>query len=56
SIERDQNDIIIASFQGSNESFLGMTLLIAINRPLSGTTTPISQPLSNSLSYNSVSL
>ncbi|CAG8703832.1 5745_t:CDS:2, partial [Funneliformis caledonium] len=39
-MERDQNNIIIASFQGSNESSLGMTLPVVMYGSLSGTTTP----------------
>ncbi|CAG8440875.1 13085_t:CDS:2 [Funneliformis caledonium] len=50
-MERDQNDTIIAPFQGSNESFPGMTLPVAINGSSSGTTTLIPQPLSNIPSY-----
>ncbi|CAG8577441.1 9089_t:CDS:2 [Funneliformis caledonium] len=37
--------------EGSNESSPGMTLPIAMNRPSSGTTTPIPQPPSNIPSY-----
>jgi len=48
-MERDQNDTIIAPFQGSNESSLGMTLPVAMYGPPSGTTT--SQPPSNIPSY-----
>ncbi|CAG8755357.1 9608_t:CDS:2, partial [Funneliformis caledonium] len=50
-MKRDQNDTIIASFQGSNESSSGIILPVAINEPPSGTTTPISQSPSNIPSY-----
>ncbi|CAG8764163.1 16191_t:CDS:2, partial [Funneliformis caledonium] len=50
-MKRDQNDTIIAPFQGSNESSPGMTLPVTIYRPPLGTTTPIPQPSSNILSY-----
>ncbi|CAG8671381.1 5256_t:CDS:1, partial [Funneliformis caledonium] len=50
-IERDQNDTIIVPFQGSNKSSPEMTLPVAIYRPPSGTTIPITQSLSNIPSY-----
>ncbi|CAG8696541.1 12080_t:CDS:2 [Funneliformis caledonium] len=50
-MERDQNDTIIAPFQGSNESSSGMTLPVAMYGPPSGTTTLIPQPLSYIPSY-----
>ncbi|CAG8738915.1 13871_t:CDS:1, partial [Funneliformis caledonium] len=40
-IKRNQNDTIIALFQGSNESSQGTTLPIAMNRLLFRTITPI---------------
>ncbi|CAG8723335.1 16409_t:CDS:2, partial [Funneliformis caledonium] len=48
-MERNQNDTIIAPFQGSNESFSGMILPVTMYGSPSGTTTP--QPLSNIQSY-----